>query len=504
MVIVGGGINGCALAREAARAGLRTALLEKLDFGAGVTSRSTRLIHGGLRYLESFNLPLVLQSLRDRVTLLREFPGQVQPQPFLLPIYATDSRPPWYIAAGLALYRLLATGSGLPPSRRLSAAESLDLLGGLDPEGLLSSFEYYDCQAAYPERLALEMALQAEEAGADVRNHARVCGLAIRDSRVEAVQFDGPEGSGELQCKLVVNAAGAWIDQILSPIRGTAAEPLLTLINGTHIVVRQLPGAPRHAVYHEARSDRRPFFIVPWLGLHLIGTTETRFSGNPDVTVPAEADIQYLIEEACALLPGAGISRDDILYAYCGPRPVLNGPSGDLNRASRGEAVVDHEGSDGIRGLLTMAGGKLTTAPSFARKALRRAAGKLGVTSTRAVPPKSPSLGGVDPRLAQIYGPRAPQVCRFLEADPELARPLAAGCQTTRGEVLFAAKFEHARTLADILLRRTGAAFNPCYERSWAELAAEIAAEPLGWDQADTVRALAEYEIELAQTLVRV
>ena len=263
IVIVGGGINGCALARLAALSGFRVTLVEKNDFGCGVTSRSTRLIHGGLRYLESFRFRLVRESLRDRTILLREFPGQIVPQPFLIPVYGSDSRPPWHIAAGLEIYGFLAGGAVLPKHRRLRAEEVRRVEPGLAAGDLRGGFVYYDCQAVYPERLSLEMALQAEEAGATVRNHTAVTGFLVEDSRVLGVRVDGPDGEEEIRARLVVNAAGAWADRVRRLLPGARREPLLTLLNGAHILLAPFPGAPRHAVYREARADGRPFFIVP-------------------------------------------------------------------------------------------------------------------------------------------------------------------------------------------------------------------------------------------------
>ena len=502
MVIVGGGINGCALALAAARRGLRVSLLEKRDFGAGTTSRSTRLIHGGLRYLESFQFSLVRESLSDREELLREFPGQVVPQPFLLPTYSSDTRPSWYLGVGLALYRLLAAGGSLPAHRRLDASETLRLLPGLDPRGLTGSFEYYDCQAVYPERLALEMALRAAEEGADVRNHARVTGFLTTGPVVEGVRFESPDGDGEIRCRLVVNATGVWADRVLSPLPRQSGRPLLSLVNGAHIVVSRLAGAPRHAVYREARSDRRPFFIVPWRGLHLIGTTETPFAGDPDSTLPDESEIQYLVREARSLFPEAGVGREAVLYSYAGSRPLLRSESADLNRASRDHRIVDHERRDGLRGLLTMAGGKLTTAPSFSRETLRVIETKLGLRPSRAgSSPFRRVPAGIPARLAAIYGPRSSELLRFLEASPDRSRPLAPACEATCGEVLFAVEHEKARTLGDILLRRTGLAFDAAYDRSWTHRAAELCAGALGWDAGRLEREVADFDAELAVTL---
>ena len=502
MAIVGGGINGCMLARGATRAGLRTVLVEKLDFGAGVTSRSTRLVHGGLRYLERFQISLVRESLKDRELLLREFKGLVEPRAFLLPHYASDTRPAWYIAAGLALYRLLGVGGSSPAPRRLSVAETLALQPGLDSQGLRCGFEYFDCQAVFPERLALEAALQAAEAGAEIRNHTQVTGFVIKESAVRGIRTEGPDGMDILRCRLVVNAAGAWVDRVLALLPDPPRAPLLRLVNGSHIVVSGFPGSPRHAVYREARSDSRPFFVIPWRGLHLIGTTESAFDGDPDTVVPSRQEIQYLIDETNHLFPGAALDPQRVLYAYCGSRPLVNSRASNLNAASRGHAVVDHERTDGIQGLLTMAGGKLTTAPTFATETLRVVSRKLRIPKIQAAAPAAPAaLDGVPRRIAHLYGPRSGELMRYLESDPERSRPLREGCDTTHGEILFAIEREHARSLGDILLRRTGLAFEGRHEPSLARTVAEIFGPALGWDESRQSQELANYAKELAVTL---
>ena len=503
IVIVGGGINGCALARLAALSGFRVTLVEKNDFGCGVTSRSTRLIHGGLRYLESFRFRLVRESLRDRTILLREFPGQIVPQPFLIPVYGSDSRPPWHIAAGLEIYGFLAGGGGLPKHRRLRAEEVRRVEPGLAAGDLRGGFVYYDCQAVYPERLSLEMALQAEEAGATVRNHTAVTGFLVEDSRVLGVRVDGPDGEEEIRARLVVNAAGAWADRVRRLLPGARREPLLTLLNGAHILLAPFPGAPRHAVYREARSDGRPFFIVPWRGLYLVGTTETPFAGNPDRMTPTETEIEYLLKEMNGLFPRAGVGRESVLYAYCGSRPLMRVTGGNMNAASRDHALYDHETEDGVQGLLTMLGGKLTTARSFAWDTLRQTAAKLGATL-----PNNPGIAEAveldesDAGLAVLYGPRAPRLRAFVRARPERAAPPAPGCPAMRGQIEFAVRHEKARTLGDILLRRTGLAFERNYEPAWARATAAIAAAALGWSRAETENACAEFQDELRNTLV--
>ena len=518
---MGGGINGCALARELALLGVEVALVEKRDFGSGVTSRSTRLIHGGLRYLESMQLGLVRESLRDREWLLRRYPGQIVRQPFVLPVYRGDSRPPWYLGLGLWLYRALARGSELPSHRRLSARETSALVPGLDRRGLLGGFEYYDCQAVYPERLALEMALEAEQAGAIIRNHAKAVAFVSRGSRVEGVQVATPHGTRTLSCRLVANAAGAWVDELLRLLPNRPRRPLLGLVNGAHIAVSGFPGAPASAVYREARSDRRPFFVVPWRGLYLIGTTEIPYSGRADDAWPEEGEIRYLLDETNALFPSAGLRPESVVFAYSGSRPLLRADAGDANRAPRGHALVDHARADGIEGLVTLAGGKLTTAPSFAASSARQIVRRLGAKP--APPPRGKGDTRRDARslatsgwaksrgrrpagsreIAAKYGTRSAELLEFVASASALQRPLADGCGTTVGEIVFAVQREKAQTLGDIVLRRTGLAFDPSYQPTWARRAAEVAAPHLGWDDRQAGDEIQRFERELAGTLRR-
>ena len=494
-VIIGGGINGCALARLASANGFSVALLEKNDFGSGVTSRSTRLIHGGLRYLESGRIGLVRESLRDRRALLCNYPGLVQVQRFLIPVYKPDTRRPLYISLGLRLYQWLAGDAELGGIKRISAREVSALAPALDTTGLLAGFLYHDCQAIYPERLSLEMALQAEDAGAAIHNHTEVNGFLVGNNGVDSVRAAGPEGERVLRARLVINAAGPWIDSVRALVSGRSRKPLVTKLNGAHIVVGPFAGAPSAAVYHEARSDRRPFFVIPWRGLSLIGTTETPFDGDPGRVTPSEPEILYLLDEANALFAGARLTRQSVLYAYAGSRPLLHVRRGSMNKASRDHSVYDHEKEEGLKGLLTLVGGKLTTAPSFAWETLTIAASKLGASAPRDSG-TTISLDGVSPRLAEIYGPRAPRVSDFIQGAVGGSVRVLGEAETTEGEIIYAVEHEKARTLGDIMLRRTGLAFDPSHNPSWPRKVLEIAARSKGWTEAGQGRALAEYQSE--------
>ncbi len=497
LIVIGGGINGAALAQAAATAGYRVALLERNDFGSGVTSRSTRLIHGGLRYLEHGHIALVRESLRERESLLRDFPHQVRPLPFLIPVYREDSRAWWWIRIGLEAYDWMARSRLVDRHRQLSPAETLHLEPGLRSEGLRAGFVYYDGQADYPERLALQFALDAEAAGATLRNHTAVEAFLGDERQVTGIRVRGGE---EFYGRLVVNAAGAWADQVRRLLAGTSPRPLLSLLNGAHLVVGAFPGAPSHAIYHEASTDRRPFFIVPWRRLWLIGTTETPFEGDPAATLPTSAEVDYLIRETNLLFPRAGLTRASVLYSYAGPRPLLHS-SAQAQAMTREHTIYDHEAEEGIRGVVTLVGGKLTTARAFARQALDRLMAKLGPPRgpMRAIPP--PEANGLPSRLLMLYGRGAGRILDLIRQDPSLDRPLSPGAAVRAAEIVHAVRHERARTLADILLRRTGLAFEPGRALALAPEAARIAAPLLGWDAAAVEQALADYRAELELTL---
>ncbi|MCB1020092.1 MAG: glycerol-3-phosphate dehydrogenase/oxidase [Acidobacteria bacterium] len=500
IIIIGGGINGCALARHAAFAGFSVALVEKNDFGSGVTSRATRLIHGGLRYLESFDVGLVRESLRDRRLWIDEFPGQATPLRFLIPVYGHDRRAPWYIRTGLAMYGMLAGDPRLSEHRAFSTADALAFEPALDGEDLSAAFLYWDGQSTWPERVSLEMALQAEEAGATIHNHFEVEGLLRVGDRIVGVR----SGEREIEGRLVINAAGAWIDGVRA-LLGAERRPLLTRLNGAHIIVEPFEGAPRSAVYHEARSDGRPFFIVPCNFLMLTGTTETPYDGDPDCVLPLEGEIEYLVAETNLLFPGARLRPDDIAYAYAGSRPLVHADGSNMNAASRDHQIHDHWDSDGVDGLLTLVGGKLTTAPSFAAEALEAAARKLGRPPVGHLAPQPAPDGFVraEPRLARLYGPRTPELLAYLDAEPGRRRRVIAEAETTVGEIAFAIEREKACTLGDILLRRTMLAFRAGYRPEWAETVSREAADWLQWSDSARIRQLADFQGELERTLAR-
>src|SRR5215216_6987875 len=302
VIIIGAGINGAGIARDAAMRGLKVLLIDKGDIGSGTSSASTRLIHGGLRYLEHFEFGLVRESLRERETLLRIAPHLVKPLPITIPIYKQSKRGPATIRAGMIAYDLLAWGKSLPRHRMFSRAGTLEQLPGLNPEGLLGSALYFDAQVAFAERLVLENVLAARERGAEIRTYARVTNLMVENGAVAGIEFVCEDGKQLARASVVINASGPWVDYLLDEAL-VKSPKLIGGTKGSHIVVAPFNGAPANAIYLEAESDKRPFFIIPWNGNYLIGTTDVRFDDDPDQVRSELWEIDYLLGETNRAFP---------------------------------------------------------------------------------------------------------------------------------------------------------------------------------------------------------
>lgn len=359
VVIIGAGINGAGIARDAAMRGLKVLLIEKGEIGAGTTSASTRLIHGGLRYLEHFEFGLVYESLRERETLLRIAPDLVRPLAMAIPIYKQSRRGWLTIRAGMILYDLLSWAKSLPRHQMLSRTETLKRWPGLNPEGLVGSALYYDAQVEFPERLVFANVQSAREFGAEVLTHTSVTSLTG-----SGVAFGGQF----IEADVVINAAGPWIDLVLeqAPVK---SPKLIGGTKGSHIILPMFPSAPANAIYLEARSDRRPIFIIPWNKLYLIGTTDVRFEGDPDEVRCEDWEIDYLLSESNLALPRAHLTRDSILQTYSGVRPL------PYQSSTRRHFIREHPQ---LPNLLSIVGGKLTTYRSLSEECVDLIFRKLG------------------------------------------------------------------------------------------------------------------------------
>jgi glycerol-3-phosphate dehydrogenase len=534
LIVIGAGINGAGIARDATLRGLSVLLVDKGDVGAGTTSRSTRLVHGGLRYLEHFEVPLVRESLRERETLLRIAPHLVHPLSFLLPIYEEHKRRPALIRMGMMAYDALSLDKSLERHRMLSRDEALRREPGLRSEGLRAAAAYYDAQAEYPERLALENALDARRMGAVVLPYMRVTalerGVGGRDRVTGVALHDGLHDAEHLaRGALVVNATGPWVDELL----GEAAGPqrLIGGTKGSHLVVEPFPGAPREAVYAEAVGDGRPYFVVPWNGLYLIGTTDTRYDGDLDDVVATDEEIAYLIEETNALIPGAALTPEQVLYTYAGVRPLPapgvvpdgrrgNGEEGAITRS---HVIHDHaavrEPVEPIEGLLSIVGGKITTYRRLAEETVDLAVKKLGRKAGKCRTHQLPLPGGTAypfagfrerfrvtsglpvetaDRLLRIYGTRAAEALDFADGAPELREPFDPDTGAIGVEVLFSLRTEMAETLADVLQRRTLVGYGAHAGLEAAAAAAELAVRHAGWSDGRAAREVAAFREQAA------
>ncbi len=526
LIVVGAGINGAGIARDAALRGLRILLLDKGDVAGGTTSWSTRLIHGGLRYLEHREIGLVRESLRERERLLRIAPHLVQPLPLIIPIYRGDKRGPFLIRLGMIAYDVLSFDKSLPRHRLLNRAEALRRVPGLDPAGLLGAAVYYDGQVAYAERLAVENALAARQHGATLLTYARVDRLLVDQNAVRGVAFTdllAGESPGVAHAPVVVNVAGPWVDHVLtSPSGPTTQERMIGGTKGSHIVVDPFPGAPHDALYVEARQDGRPFFIVPWNGLYLIGTTDTRYTGDLDHVEVTPSEIAYLIAETNCVIPTAALTPSTVAFTYAGIRPLPYQTNGREGAITRRHVIHDHSKNGGPSGLLSIVGGKLTTYRELAEQTIDA----VYRTLHRPVPPcrtaTTPLPGATFPpgedlaafracfateselpprtvdHLLRTYGSRAAELLT-LASTPDLRQPFDPLSGAIAAEVIFAFEREAAETLADVLLRRTMVGLGPNAGVGPDETAAAIAHRHLGWSTARASREIAAYRTFVAR-----
>jgi glycerol-3-phosphate dehydrogenase len=519
LIVIGAGINGVAIARDAALRGLQTLVLDKDDVGGGTTATSTRLIHGGLRYLEHREFDLVRESLRERERLLHNAPHLVTPIPMLLPIYAGARRGPRLIRMGMLLYDVLSFDKSLARHRMLDKHATTQRIPGLATAGLRGGALYYDAQSTFAERLAVDNALDAARNGALIVTHARVDRITVENGAAKGVAFEDllTGNQIELRAKAVVNVAGPWVDQLLagSPA-AESGKPLIGGTKGSHIVVAPFPGAPSDAVYFETKSDGRAVFVVPWNGLYLIGSTDIRYTGDLDDVRVDDAEIDYFVSEANALFPGAGLTPADALYGYSGVRPLPHTPAGSTAAITRRHVIHDH--APRVARLWSIIGGKLTTHRALAEEAvdaIARALDKPGkaATARRPLPGGDGDLAAVRSQLSReanlpsqtidhlidVYGIRAQEIAALASGEPALAQPIDAATGAIAAEVLFAVREEGAVTLADILLRRTMIGLAPHAGVGPDAAAAAVAQRHLGWDDEHARREVAAYRAYIAR-----
>ncbi len=480
LVVLGGGITGAGVALDATLRGYRVALIDKGDFASGTSSVSSKLVHGGLRYLEHGDLRLVHEALRERRLLLRNAPHLVHPLRFLVPFYRGSRVPPWKWRLGLALYDLLAGDGNLPRSRRLSRTAMRDGFPALSADGLLGGAAYYDAQMD-DARLCIEVVRTAARRGAVVANYVEAMAFELQGGRIAAVRAVDRVGGAELAIRgrQVLNATGPWVDAVCR-LAGDESGPHLQPTKGVHLVLADVGLRDAFLLLHP--DDGRVFFVIPWHpgvppgagpAHTLIGTTDTLCDEPPDALTVTAADVEYLLRGYNHHF-APPLRADAVLGSFVGLRPLIRARPGAPSALSREFAVFESPS-----GLLSVAGGKYTTYRHIAEvvaDAVERRLGRRGRMRTRHF-----LLDGATARpwvefarsetaalrshcglseaaarhLVQRYGLRAREVAGYAERDPALARPVVEDEPDLGAEFAYQREHEMAVYPADHLLRRT-------------------------------------------------
>ena len=510
LLVIGGGITGTGIARDAAMRGLRVALVEREDLATGTSSRSSKLVHGGLRYLENYEFGLVFESVSERALLRRLAPHLVKPMPFLFPGFKEDRVPLWMMGAGVSLYDLLSLGRAYRFHRKYGKQATTRLEPGLRSDGLKGSLLYYDC-ATDDARLTLATAMSAHDNGAHVFTRLQVDDLRTTRGKVEGVECtDLLTGEARtLHAHVVVCAVGPWTDTFLAST-GRSRPPLLRTTKGVHMVVDRARLPVRHAVVMSGPGDHRILFAIPWGNRAYIGTTDTDFDGDLDSLHATTEDIDYLLGVLNRDFPGANIVPEDVLATWTGIRPlVADEGSASASAVSREHTIVAEES-----GLVIIAGGKLTTYRRMAAEVVEAARGHLrsrGVQLDRcrthkhplvgggAVPPGSPDVTRALGReacdhLRERHGSDWDAVARLCASDPAYSERMVADQPILTGEVAHAISEEGALTIEDVLVRRTDLFFKAHDQGlECLEATADIAASLMGWDEARRTQEMEHY-----------
>jgi glycerol-3-phosphate dehydrogenase len=501
VVIVGGGIAGAGLARDLAMRGVSVALVEKNDFAYGTTSRSSKLIHGGLRYLELWDFGLVRESLRERETLRRLAPHLVHPLPFVVPVYQDSSRSLVKVRLGLKLYDFLTPGRDRERYRVLRPIDALTLEPAIRAEGLRGAGYYFDDLLVFPERFCLENVLSASRHGAHCFNYVEVeevtrngtgtlSGVRARDLMTDRV--------ATLGARVIVNATGPWVDRLRE--RAGIWERGKRVIRTTKGIHCLLPRLSERAIYHTTGDDRM-IFVIPWRDFSLVGTTDTDFDGDLDRVHATGEEVAYLLDEVRKAVHDPRVTPTEVLYTYAGVRPLSFEAGPRASEVSRAHVVVSEE--DGR--FLSVTGTKLTCYRSLAADVGDRIVRTLGrqqvsLTDRRTLDGLDEEIGGVAGHpwldtataasgldrdtmdvLVANYGRSYPRVVELAEKLPDGRERLCPSNPDIVAQLHLAVHEEMALTLQDVLLRRTGIGTSRCQGLDCAEAIGERMAALLGW-----------------------
>ncbi|MBI2755857.1 MAG: glycerol-3-phosphate dehydrogenase [Chloroflexi bacterium] len=518
VLVVGGGIVGAGIARDAALRGLRVALVEQHDFASGTSSRPTRLIHGGLRYLEQYDFGLVREDLYERELLLKVAPHLVFPLPFLMPHYGASLTYRSKLRAGMLLYDLLSFDKSLPGRQWLTREQVLAAEPTMKPDGLQGAWRYFDAQVPLIERMVVENVLDAGANGALILNHARAARfLRDLDGRVTGALVRDLVGGQDLavRARITVNASGPWLDISNGEIRARRPKAL-RLTKGVHLVT---PSGSHNAVVQFARSDGRLFFVTPWRGYSLVGTTDTDYEGDPANAEADASDVRYLQTEARQAFPSAPF--DQVFYTWAGVRALARVEGVTEGQVSRKHKVLDHE-TEQVPGIVSVVGGKITAYRGIAAEVVDLVSRKLerwsrGYTDRRPFPggqvghprqyverklwPRARGLG-LDrtqaEHLGAVYGSLSQEVLDLVEADRSLGQRLVPSHPAIRAQVVRAVQHEWAVTFGDVLLRRLTVGLEADQGLASLDAFAQQVGEIAGWDAAECEAQATAYRAELA------
>jgi glycerol-3-phosphate dehydrogenase len=534
LLVVGGGITGAGIARDAARRGLSVALVDMNDLASGTSSRSSKLIHGGLRYLEHYEFSLVFESVSERRILQDIAPHLVNPLGFLFPVYRGARRQLWLINAGMWLYDGLSLFRSPKIHKNLKPREVAEIEPALNQEDLKGAPLYYDC-ATDDARLTLETALDAALHGAVIATWAKVTSfLKTENGRVRGVvvedQFDGQ--LKQIEASAVINATGPWTDKTIAMSRPLSTGAILRPTKGIHIVVDygKLPLENAVVCFHP--TDERVLFAIPWGDRTYLGTTDTDFDEDPGEVAATRQDVDYLIDASNSYFPKHRLERSDVIATWAGVRPLM-APPNEAHDLAESSVSREHQILIGQDGLLTIAGGKLTTYRRMATEVVDMAVRLLELERGPLELP--PSLTGQHPlpgaigwpedddhakvadevskaghphvpddvarHLADTYGMRALELAREIARDPSLGDRLVEGRPEVLAQIDWAVREELAATLCDVLIRRTQLFYRDFDQGlGAAPRIADRMAKLLDWNEATKTRELARYRQEVERS----
>lgn len=527
VLIIGGGVYGLFAAWDTAMRGLSVGLVEKSDFGHATSSNSLRVIHGGLRYLQSADIRRMRISIRERSTFMRIAPHLVHPLPFVIPTYGMGMRGKLALSLAVKIHDLVGFDrnrdnepqKALPSSRTMTKRECIGLFPGLEQRGLTGAATYFDCQMLNSERLILDVLRSAHDAGAELANYVEAKGFDIQDDRIRGVSaVDTLTGDElEIRARMVLNCGGPWMDDVLRLPNGYLPErwnPLSKAFN--LLVARQFAEKHAFGFYSKATSTKgsRMFFVLPWEDMSIIGTEHLPYHGKPDDFEVTDDEVQAFLGEVNDAYSGADLQRSDVVRVFSGLLPA-DGVTGSEVALKKHYRIVDHGKSQGLQGLVSVCGVKFTEARYVAEKCVDLISRKLNKSDVRSSTALTPMHGGDTGHLDEFvarahrdriggllshevdylisrYGSAYTEVGQYIDAE---SLPSADGLDAHRilkAEVLYGIRHEMAQKLVDVVDRRTSVGIGFDADDEHIRYCAALMAEEMGWDESKTARELDE------------